>query len=179
MIFLRYVIVCLIKGKALEFHEQLVKNICANFNVKRQRLPGHFTIKAPFETDNIEEIENIVKEFSSNFGAFPIKLEGFGHFRQDVVFIDIKVSDKAKEVHDSFIDKLKAVKNLEWKRNEGKNRVFHCTLVSKLDHNMFDSIWDYVSSFECSFKENFDNISILRWDGDKWITYKEYKLLKK
>lgn len=49
---MRYVIVYLIKGEALSFHEELVGNICSQFKVKRQRLPAHFTIKVPFETTN-------------------------------------------------------------------------------------------------------------------------------
>jgi hypothetical protein len=60
---MRYVIVCLIKGEALAFHEKLVEDICEKFKVKRQRLPAHFTIKAPFETEKILELESLVESY--------------------------------------------------------------------------------------------------------------------
>lgn len=173
---MRYVIVCLIKGEALEFHEKLVSQICSDFNVKRQRLPAHFTIKAPFETDNIDEVERLTKEFCSNHSAYPIKIKDFGHFRDAVVFMDIIPSKEAVKVHDEYIDALKTVSWLEWKRNEGKGRVFHCTLVSKLPSDKFQPIWDFTENLSCDFNNKFDNISILKWEKDRWITYKEFPL---
>jgi 2'-5' RNA ligase len=172
---MRYVIVCLIKGEALEFHEKLVKDICDKFNVKRQRLPAHFTIKAPFEKDDISDLEKLTEEFCSKRKATEIKLDGFGRFRENVVFMDVKVPREAEAVHDEYIDVLKTLPWLEWKRNEGKGRVFHCTLVSKLPPGKFTDIWSYTNNFSCYFETVFDNISILRWEKDRWITHKEYK----
>jgi 2'-5' RNA ligase len=172
---MRYVIVCLIKGEALEFHENLVNDVCKRFDVKRQRLPAHFTIKAPFESDDINQIEQLTEEFCASRESTKITLDGFGHFRDNVVFIDVKTSTKAVTVHDDYIDILKALPWLEWKRNEGKGRVFHCTVVSKIPSGKFKDIWNYTSDFNCYFETLFDNISILRWEKDRWVTYKEYK----
>lgn len=173
---MRYVIVCQIKGEALKFHEKLVEEICSKFNVKRQRLPAHFTIKAPFETENIDKIENLTEKFCSENTTSDILIDGFGHFRDAVVYMDVHASKKAVEVHDKYIDVLKTVPWLEWKRNEGKGRVFHCTLVSKLPPHKFNDIWNYTSDFQCHFPTAFDNISILRWERDGWVTHKEYRL---
>lgn len=173
---MRYVIVCLIKGEALEFHEKLVSEICEKFNVKRQRLPAHFTIKAPFETNNIEEIENLINVFTKDRHKAKIDIDGFGHFREDVVFMDVRPSSEAIKVHDDFIDLLKNVDWLEWKRNEGKGRVFHCTLVSKIPRGKYHDIWNYTISHNCSFHIQFDNISILRWDKDRWVTFREFNM---
>jgi 2'-5' RNA ligase len=172
---MRYVIVCSIKGEALKFHEKLVGEICDKFKVKRQRLPAHFTIKAPFEKENISDLENLTENFCKTKESTEFKLDGFGHFREDVVFMDIKTSNKAVTVHDEYIDVLKTLDWLEWKRNEGKGRIFHCTLVSKIPSGKFKDIWQYLSNFQCSFESEFDNISILRWEKDRWITHKEYK----
>jgi 2'-5' RNA ligase len=170
----RYVIVCLIKGEALEFHERLVGEVCEKFNVKRQRLPAHFTIKAPFETDNISEIEELTEDFCKTMKRSAMILKNYGHFRDSVVFMDVIPSKEALEVHDKYIDVLLGVKWLEWKRNEGKGRVFHCTIVSKLLGHKFKPIWDYVITLPFSFNSYFDNISILRWEKDRWITFREF-----
>lgn len=172
---MRYVIVCLIKGDALNFHEGLVSDICDRFKVKRQRLPAHFTIKAPFERDNIRDLEELTEKFCSERQTADIKLDGFGRFREDVVFMHVKPSKEAEAVHDEYIDILKTVKWLDWKRNEGKGRIFHCTIVSKIPNGKFKDIWNYTSNFSCYFETVFNNISILRWEKDRWVTHKEFK----
>lgn len=171
----RYVIVCLIYGEALEYHEKLVSNICSSFNVKRQRLPAHFTIKAPFETDKIEELEAFTADFCNKNNSTPITIKDFAHFRDNVIYMDILPSADAISVHNTYIDMLKEVHWLEWKKNEGKSKVFHCTLVSKLPSGAFKEIWNYISELKCFFKLYFDNISLLRWEKDKWVLYKQYK----
>ncbi|MCM8711142.1 2'-5' RNA ligase family protein [Clostridium sp. SYSU_GA19001] len=175
---MRYLIVCLIKGEALVFHEKLVEDVCSKFQVKRQRLPAHFTIKAPFETENIHEVEKLTEEFCKNTKAFEILVEDFGHFGNAVVYMDVKPSKNAVKVHDDYIDVLKNIAWLDWKQNEGKGRVFHCTVVSKLPSYKFQSIWQYVSRFQFHFSTYFNNISILLWEKNKWITYREFELKK-
>jgi 2'-5' RNA ligase len=165
----------LIKGEALDFHEKLVTDVCERFKVKRQRLPAHFTIKAPFERDDISDLEELTEQFCSSKESTDIKLDGFGRFRDDVVYIDIKTSQEAVKVHDDYIDALKTLPWLEWKRNEGKGRVFHCTIVSKIPDGKFKDIWNYTLNLNCYFENKFDNISILKWEKDRWITHKEYK----
>lgn len=171
---MRYVIVCLIKGEALKFHEKLVKSIVEKFEVKSQRLPAHFTIKAPFETKNIEEIEHLTERFCNENKASMVTIDGFGHFGEAVIYMDVHASREAVKIHDNYIDVLKNVRWLDWKRNEGKGRVFHCTLVSKLKPEKFAPIWEYISNLQCHYPILFDNISILRWEKDRWITYREF-----
>jgi 2'-5' RNA ligase len=165
----------LIKGEALDFHEKLVTDVCERFKVKRQRLPAHFTIKAPFERDDISDLEELTEKFCSSKESTDINLDGFGRFRDDVIYMDIKTSQEAVKVHDDYIDALKTLPWLEWKRNEGKGRVFHCTIISKIPDGKFKDIWNYTLNFNCYFENKFDNISILKWEKDRWITHKEYK----
>lgn len=173
---MRYVIVCLIKNEALEFHENLVSEVCDKFKVQRQKLPAHFTIKAPFEADDIDELEKATEDFCNLNRKSLIKLEGFDHFRKDVVFIDIKTSEASVQVHDKYIDLLKKFNWLQWKENEGKNKKFHCTIVSRRIKEKFNEIWEYVNRLNPSFDGYFDNISILIWKNNRWETHKEYKL---
>lgn len=174
----RYVIVCLIKGDALKFHERLVSEVCAEFNVRPQRLPGHFTIKAPFEIEDINPVENAVEEFVHSNSKQEASVEGFGHFRNSVVFMKINMSKEGIKVHDDFIHRLRTIPNLEWKSNEGGEKVFHCTVVTRIRDYKFKEIWDYVNKYNdnASFKIYFDNITILRWNRDRWVTYREYNL---
>ncbi|MCY6371352.1 2'-5' RNA ligase family protein [Clostridium ganghwense] len=173
---MRYVVVCLLKGETLRFHETLVSDVCTRFKVQRQKLPAHFTIKAPFEADNIEELEKVTKEFCNINYKTTIKIKGFNSFRNNVVFMDIFPSNEAVEVHDKYIDELQKLDWLSWKEHEGKNKKFHCTIVSRRISSKFNEIWEYVNKFNPKFDLYFDNIAILIWKNGRWETYKEYKL---
>ena len=49
---MRYVVVSVVKGEAGNFNNNLRKEVYEKFNAKSSKLPAHFTIKSPFETDN-------------------------------------------------------------------------------------------------------------------------------
>lgn len=61
---MRYVIVSVVKGKAGNFNNNLRKEVFQKFNAKSSKLPAHFTIKAPFEYDDIEELEEVLQSFA-------------------------------------------------------------------------------------------------------------------
>lgn len=173
---MRYVIVCLLSNEALNFHENLTNDICKRYEVKRQKLPGHFTLKAPFETDNIDEILDTIEAFCIKKSKAPIEIKNYGHFREDVVYMSVNPSPEAIMLYDDLIDILKTISWLEWKRNEGKGKIFHCTLISKIPKGKFEAIWNYSNQFPSNFNTYFDNITVLRWEKDKWGIYKEFNL---
>lgn len=172
----RYVIVCLLNGEALNFHDKLVTDVCSKFNVKRQKLPGHFTIKAPFETDKINEVESVIQNFVANNKKETMKIEGINHFRTDTIFMDINMSSEGLKVHDAFIDELKTLSWLEWKKHDGKGKTFHATIVTRIPRENYDSIWNYTNNLHPLFNVYFDNITILKWGNYRWEPYKEYQL---
>jgi 2''-5'' RNA ligase len=171
----RYVLVCLIEGEAGEFHNRITNDVCCKFNKKRQKLPAHITLKAPFETDKIEDMENMLKGFVSSRSKTPIKVRGFGKFRRDVVYIDVDVSQEAKRVHDELIDELTKIPWIQFKSNEGKDKVFHCTIISKRLQDKFNEIWDYINEYKCDFDVYLDNLSLYIWQNDTWILYRKFK----
>ena len=60
---MRYVVVSVVKGEAGNFNNNLRKEVYEKFNAKSSKLPAHFTIKAPFEYDDIEELEEVLQNF--------------------------------------------------------------------------------------------------------------------
>jgi 2'-5' RNA ligase len=171
-----YVIVCLIKHEAHEFHEDLVKDICAKYEVKRQKLQSHFTIKAPFETDEIESVGTLVKEFSQNHCRSSFTMENYGHFGDRVAYMNIEPSKGMIETCRSFLLVLRDLPWLEWKRNENGKPIFHCTVVSKLPKGKFEDIWPYLLQHPFKFKCSFDNITIMQWNKDKWVIHESFPL---
>lgn len=171
----RYVLVCIIGGEASRFHHKLTNDVCQKFNKRRQKLPAHITLKAPFETVKIDDIIELLERFTSVREKTPIKINGFGKFRRDVIFMDVQVSEEAKKVHDELIDKIGKIPWIEFKHNEGKDKVFHCTIVSRRIQDKFNEIWDYVNEHECDFDSYFDNLSLYQWKDNTWVLYKEFK----
>lgn len=174
----RYVIVCLIKGKAQEFHEKLVKDVCNKFKVSPQKLPMHITLKAPFEIDDIKSIEKITEDFCKKNSSSTISIKDFGHFRDNVVFMDVKPSKETIELHNRYIELLEKVPNLEWSKNEGKERKYHCTIVSRRISKNFDEIMKYISKNTVDYHCEFNNISIMEYNHTiyRWELYKYFLL---
>ena len=63
---MRYVIVSVVKGDAGNFNNNLRKEVFEKFHAKSSKLPAHFTIKAPFECDLIDEVDNVIESFCNN-----------------------------------------------------------------------------------------------------------------
>lgn len=170
----RYVLVSNIEGEALKFHDKITNNVCHKFNKSRQKLPAHFTIKAPFETDNIEKITELLEQFSFKRYKTPIEINGFGSFRRDVIYMNVDISKEGKKVYDELIDELSKISWLKFKNNEGKGKIFHCTIVSRRISDEFDEIWNYVNQYNCNFKNYFDNLILYIWKDNRWVIYKRF-----
>lgn len=174
--FMRYVIVSTLSGEALKFHNEITEDVCHRFNVRKTKLPGHITLKAPFDSDNIDELTVLLENFSRDNKKVPIYLDGYGSFRKDVVFIKTIFSKEAKKVYNELEALLKTLKWLEWKKNESGERVFHVTIASKRIGDKFQDIWQHVNKTPCKFHVYFDNISIYKWEGNTWVLYKKFVL---
>lgn len=173
---MRYVIVCLLNDEVKQFHARLVEDVCVKFNVRPQKLSAHFTIKAPFESEDISDIIEISSNFCEKYKSEEVELQGFGHFRNDVIFMDIKPSAKALVVNEQYINELKKINDLTWKKNEFKEKKYHCTIVSRRISSRFSEIWEYVNKHKYSYKTNFDNITIMIWQDNTWKIYKQFYL---
>ncbi len=169
----RYVIVCVVKGEAGEFNDKLRNELYIRFKARASKLPPHFTIKAPFQhSGDISEVENAIEKSIKGLKAAPFKINGYNNFEDRVVYMDVKMSSKGKEIHDRLIDELSKVPYIQFTETDGKDKIFHVTLASKKIRPIFNEIWNYVNQYECDFTANFDNVCIYKWNIDTWELYK-------
>lgn len=173
---MRYVIVSVIKGAGGDFNNKLRKDVLKKFGARSSTLPAHFTIKAPFESDSIVEVENILSNFIKANRAYKMNLKGYNHFDDRVIFMDVFMSQEGKEVHDKLIDELMKIPYLDFTKKDGKDKKFHVTITSKSIKGKFKEIWDYVNNIPCDFQDSFNNICIYKWDEYTWKLHKEYIL---
>ncbi|MDO5517335.1 MAG: 2'-5' RNA ligase family protein [Clostridium sp.] len=173
----RYVIVCVVKGEAGDFNNMMRCELYEKFKAKSSKLPAHFTIKAPFEYDgDISELDRALSKFSANEKKKRFSIKGYNHFDDRVIYMDVKMSKEGKKLHDRLIEVLDKFSYINFKKTDGKDKVFHVTLTSKKLPPKFNEVWDYVNDFPCDFQCEFDNISIYKWVDNKWVLHKEYEL---
>jgi 2'-5' RNA ligase len=178
---MRYIIHCLLSKDVQAFYTKMVNTIHQKFGIdktKKQNLQAHFTLKYWFETDDIKQIEEIINVFCNSHKKTAIEIGPFNHFNRDVLFLDVRLSNEAKNTLNAFISMLKQVPWMPWDRYDGENLHPHVTVAENCKE-VFDELWTFVKQNEQSFNCYFDNITILKMVGiedgiDKWQVYKSF-----
>ena len=172
---MRYVIVCVVKGEAGEFNNNLRKELFQRLKAKSSKLPAHFTIKAPFEyKEEINDLIEVLEGFSKTAKTEPFTIDGYDHFDDRVIYMKVNMSKKAKAVHDKLIDNISKIPYVDFDKKDGKDKVFHITLASKKLKPLYNKVWDYVHQYSCEFQGVFDNVTIYRWEEETWKLYREF-----
>lgn len=171
---MRYVIVSVTKGNAGDFNNRLRKNLFEKFGAKSSKLPPHFTIKSPFESEDLSSLENMLQKFCNLNPISKYKIDGYEHFDDRVVYMKVLMSPQGKIIHDKLISELEKFKYINFNNHDGKDKIFHVTLASKKINKIYKDIFNYVTPIPCSFDCTFDNISIFKWQDNTWVLHKEY-----
>ncbi|KKY00723.1 phosphoesterase [Paraclostridium benzoelyticum] len=171
---MRYVIVSVTKGNAGAFNNKLRKNLFEKFGAKSSKLPPHFTIKSPFEAEDLLLLENMLKKFCDSNPISTYKINGYDHFDDRVVYMKVLMSSEGKIIHDKLITELEKFKYIKFSDHDGKDKIFHITLASKKIKKIYNDIYSYVNPIPCEFDCTFDNISIFKWENNTWVLHKEY-----
>ncbi|WP_330566247.1 2'-5' RNA ligase family protein [Romboutsia sp. Marseille-P6047] len=137
---MRYVIVSVVKGDGGKFNNELRKDIFENLSVKSSKLPAHFTIKSPFECEDISILDKELTEFTNLHSVSNYKLNGYDSFDNRVIFMKVIMSNKGKKIHDDLIDTLSSIPYIKFDEKDGKNKIFHVTVSSKKIKNRFNEL---------------------------------------
>jgi 2'-5' RNA ligase len=172
---MRYVIVCVVKGEAGKFNNNLRKELFQKLKTKSSKLPAHFTIEAPFEYElEINELIDVLEAFSKTVKAESFTIDGYDHFDDRVIYMKVNMSKEAKSVHDKLIENMSKISYVDFDKKDGKDKVFHITLASKKLKPLYTKVWDYVHQYPCEFEGLFDNVTIYKWEEDTWKLYREF-----
>ena len=143
---MRYVIVSVVKGPAGNFNNNLRKEVFEKLGAKSSKLPAHFTIKAPFEADDISDLDKVLQDFAQNHKAQDYKIKGYNHFDNRVIYMDVHMNKKSKLLHDELIEELEKLPYIHFKNHDYKDKVFHVTISSKKIQKIYDELWEYVNN---------------------------------
>jgi len=172
-----YLLAYLLPADAQEFHDKIVKDVASKFDVRHvldQNITPHITLKYPFETEYIKELEKFLADFCSKYDPQEIELRGFNHFDDRVIFMDVQFSDSAKKIYKDLFEKLHEFNWMQWDQWDSINMKFHSTIASDDINEKFHEIYDYLKQKKCNFDVHFDNISILKYENNHWKIYKKF-----
>jgi 2'-5' RNA ligase len=178
---MKYMLVSLLFGEVQTYHQGLVEEIAEKFGVDflhKQKVPTHFTLKDVFEAENIEELDKSLDSFVKQHKPARIYLEGYNRFEDNVIYMDIKLSEEARVIYEDLMELLKKFTWMQWSPYDDDKRVFHCSLAYFDIKDKYREICRYLlSSYKYSFNTYFEDISIFySQDGDSWELYKSYKM---
>jgi len=176
---MRYFIGYLIKGEAKKYQEKLIDKICAEFNVRNlnDHVPAHFTLKSPFDTEDISEVEKLLEKFCKGEKVSDIKIGGIGSFDKRIIFLDGE-SIEGEKTFRGLIQELRKIDWMQFRKYELTDVNFHSTLARARDKNQFVEIMKFLENEKSLFELKFDNIAIFENVGGKWGVYREFSLAK-
>jgi 2'-5' RNA ligase len=179
----RYIIPCFLASPIQDYQRELVELIAERFGLtftQRQAIPAHFTLKYHFATRHIGEVERLIGDFAREREPSPVEVGGFGHFLEDVVFVEVRLSEAARRALDALLSALRTLSWMSWGRHDAEGLRPHMTIAEQC-RPRFRELWDFLPSYERRFTGAFDNITILRKVGEtdgmgRWAVHQRFEL---
>lgn len=175
---MRYFIAHLLRGTIAEYHRALVYDVAARFDLKISAgyFPSHISLKEPFEIDDVSVIRNKIKESAAAHHASPFTIRGFGHFDNQVIFLDVILSKEILHTVRGLQNAVGEIPEIPWGEYEPLKN-FHLTVAKNDITKKFDEVWKYLTEMNApKFDLLFDNVALFLSKDDKWVVDSVYPL---
>jgi len=178
----KYILPCLLRAPVSDYQRELVDAIAERFGLtfsRRQGIPAHFTLKYHFTTAEIGQVEALLDRFAREHPRTPLAIGGFGHFLEDVVFVEVGLSPAAKRTVEALVSALKTLPWMSWDQFDAENLHPHMTIAERCRARFMD-VWEDLKPRERRFDAWFDNITILRKVGERdgmdlWAEHRSFE----
>lgn len=137
-----------ISGETGEYIRGIIHDVADTFDVEgavRSRPVPHITLFGPYKTDDGLRAKRIVEMVCSGYDIVPYRLDGFGHFGDNVIYIDVVPSPELRQLRRELSKELRKVGYDYPKRELNKYYSFHVTVAFKDIENKFETIWKYLN----------------------------------
>ena len=141
--------------------------------------PPHITLQAPFEWSkerNLDELSKGLKRFAAGRDEVAIALRNFGAFPPKVIYIDVVQSPELMALQKD----LAIFMENKYGIADRRYRSFcpHMTVAFRdLTKAAFHQAWPEFQQKPLAFDFTAQNLTLLRHDGQRWQTYRDYPLL--
>lgn len=143
------------------------------------RTPPHITIIPPIQLDGTEEKQlwKIAGAVALESKSFQIKLNGYGTFRQGVVFINMSVPEELTALYKSWRKQLMA--SMPHVLNKYPDRPYHphLTLAHRdVTPQQFKEMWKYYADRKYKSTFEVNSFWVLKHVGKGWEKEKEFRI---
>lgn len=175
---MRYVIVYAIRGEAGRVHMDLTKRFAEHFSVCNvaDDIEPHFTLKAPFETDDITPVDATLRAFVAREAPVPVTLGGVNTFNNRVIFMDARADAATHAFIRRLQNALRVLPWLPWYPTEDPIRL-HATLgYAKNDVEARDMFTWFDAQAIPSFDLPIDALTLFVRGEKRWELHTPYPL---
>lgn len=135
-------------GYAKAYARDLIWGTAKKFRVrgvtKRGHAVPHMTLFGPFSTKHERKMVSEVVEACRNYNLVPFRIEGFGHFGKEVIYMRIRPSKELEDLRRDISEKLLNLTNTRSEFDSKYNLSFHATIAFRDIEGKFDRIWKYI-----------------------------------
>ena len=142
-----YLIEIRFSGYAKDSIKELKDGISKNFHVTNKKIIPHVSLVGPLSTNNEKRLIRTVVDVAKNYKLIKLKLDGIGHFDDNVIFVKINPSDELEQLRINLVEELDEFCNLN-DRLDKNPFTYHATIVLHDMHHKFNKIWNYVQTWE-------------------------------
>lgn len=103
----------------------------------------HITLFGPYNTDDGHQAEATVRKVGRHFDLVPFRLDGFGHFGRNVVYIDVVPSQSLCELRRTLSRRLRPISYNHPPYDSNKCYDFHVTITHDGISDESRDIYDY------------------------------------
>ena len=179
---MKYIIVHLIRGEAAQAHEAITRDLTATFDTFpiHDRIIPHLTLKRWFELDEagMGSIYQTLDTFVADHTASDYRLHGYGHFGEDVIYVDVQPSSEMSATSRDLMKVLHTIEGMTFDEFDDIEDDLHATVVmGALKPFDFRQVWDYLNTKQgMDFNMKFDNIAVLKRETDNWVVDRVWEL---
>lgn len=157
--------------------ENLKKEVKEKYKAKHAlKLPAHITLQIPFRMEEKKEslLLKKLEKFAASQPTFEVKLNGFGKFSRNVIFVKLEDHKPVVELYEDLQELIQ--KQLELKEHEKTSKIHpHLTIASRdLSRQQFPQAWNDFKDREYSAAFTADSLALLKHNGKTWDIYRKF-----
>eukprot|EP01094_Clydonella_sp_ATCC50884_P025805 TRINITY_DN6912_c0_g1_i1.p1 TRINITY_DN6912_c0_g1~~TRINITY_DN6912_c0_g1_i1.p1 ORF type:complete len:545 (+),score=184.50 TRINITY_DN6912_c0_g1_i1:79-1713(+) len=173
-----YSLFFLLPGTAGVSHFHLRSSIAEKFHVHEalaRQPPSHLTLKYNFQASvfQLNELQMALDDLASNLRAAPMRVGGYGHFSNNVIFTEVHRSEEVEKAVARFLTCMRSLEWMTWKqltpdKTEMDELHLHATLAYKDIGPKFDEIWAWLHEGDRAKQHHdvlFDHIALCSLDA--------------
>jgi 2'-5' RNA ligase len=153
------------------FSTELKNTLCQRFGVCHAlKSPPHITLVMPFRAgeEDLALLTSRLRSISVQHHPLHLQFQGYGHFGDQVVFMQVMPSGPLTVLRDALLQTLpEAIARQVITRNPHFHP--HLTLAHRdLTPDRFPEVWSYVSSIPCQHESRIDAVCLLVHEQKRW-----------